>query len=88
MKTKSGIKLGSLVRDIYTGFQGVAVAKTEWLYGCSRICIEPQDLDKDGKPVDQQWFDEQRIEVIKAKAPKVSGDSKAKTGGPQRDPVR
>jgi len=77
--------LGSKVKDTLTGFSGIATARTEWLYGCARISIEPTEL-KDGKPIEAQWFDEQRVEVIKELAPTVSKDSSATSGGPQRDP--
>jgi len=79
------IKLGNKVKDNITGFSGIATGRTDWLYGCSRIHIEPPEL-KDGIPVEGQWFDEQRIEVIEEKKPFVSKDSSAKTGGPQKDP--
>ncbi|MGI6168436.1 MAG: hypothetical protein ACOYI4_01805 [Christensenellales bacterium] len=81
------IKLGSSVKDTLTGFAGMATGRTDWLYGCSRICIEPAEL-KDGKPIDAQWFDEQRIEVIEVKAPVVSKDSSATSGGPYDAPTR
>lgn len=58
------IQLGSRVRDIITGMHGVAVARTEWLYGCARIGVESTDLKKDGKPSDSAWFDEQRVEQL------------------------
>ena len=45
------IKLGSKVRDSITGLEGIATARTEYLYGCVRITITPTEL-KDGKPVD------------------------------------
>ena len=78
------IKLGSKVRDRLTGLTGIATAKTEWLYGCVRIGIEPQEL-KDGKPIEAQWFDEQRVEAVKkGKSSKVEATS----GGAQCDPVR
>lgn len=81
------IKLGSKVRDTLTGFSGTATGKTERLYGCTRIQIEPSEL-KNGKLIEGQWFDEQRIEVIEEIAPIVSKDSSATTGGPYRDPMR
>jgi hypothetical protein len=81
------ITLGSKVRDTLTGFTGTATGRTEWLYGCTRICIEPNEM-KDGKPIEGVWFDEQRIEVIKPDTPKVSPDSSARKGGPQSDPHR
>jgi hypothetical protein len=57
------IELGTKVKDLITGFTGVAVARTEWLYGCARIVVESCDL-KDGVPISPQWFDEQRVEEI------------------------
>ena len=79
------IKLGSKVRDTLTGYAGVAVARTEYQYGCARVAIEAATLTE-GKPVDPQWFDEQRVEVVEEEAPKVSRDSSATSGGPQKDP--
>ena len=80
------IKLGSMVRDVYTGFEGIAIGKTEWLYGCTRIAIEAVKLHEN-KPVGLEWFDEQRVELVKPAAPEIATESTARTGGPQRDPV-
>jgi hypothetical protein len=80
------IQLGSKVRDTLTGFEGIATARTEWLYGCSRIGIEPTKLNEDGKPFDTAWFDEQRVEVMVEQLPTVSKDSSATSGGPKMDP--
>lgn len=79
------IKLGSTVRDVYTGFTGVAAGRTEYLYGCARIMIEPRELHE-GKPMDPVWFDEQRIELVAAELPRISESSSAVIGGPQNDP--
>ena len=81
------IKLGQKVRDNITGLTGIAVGKTEWLFGCNRLAIEPQEL-KDGKPIDLQWFDEQRVELVEDKPIKVSEHNVATSGGPQNDPIR
>lgn len=67
------IELGQKVQDSLTGFEGVATARTEYLYGCVRVLVEP-GLLKDGKPIEGEWFDEQRIDA----------DSEVKTGGPGR----
>lgn len=80
------IKLGSKVRDILTGFEGIAVARTTFLYGCVRVCIESTEILK-GEVV-ENWFDEQRVETVKKTKPKVSPESSAGAGGPQRDVVR
>ena len=70
---------------MYSGLEGVAVARTEWLYGCARFLVEP-DLDKDGNVREGVWFDEQRIEIVEKEEPRVSVKSTARTGGAQRDP--
>ena len=78
------IELGDKVRDTLTGFEGIAVAKTYWLYGCVRIGVERAKLDKDGNPAEQElWFDEQRIVGIEP--PKPATDRAP--GGPRRDPA-
>ncbi len=56
------IRLGARVRDLLSGITGIAVGRTEWLYGCARIAIESIELKKDGKPSDSIWLDEQRVE--------------------------
>ena len=66
------IALGSRVRDIITGVKGVAIGRTEWLYGCTRIAVEHMDLDKDGKTKEANWLDEQRIELIDGEPIKAS----------------
>ena len=69
------VKLGTKVTDSIAGFSGIAVCRTEYLYGCVRIGVEPQELH-DGKPVEPHYFDEQRLEEA----------STAESGGPQPDP--
>lgn len=81
------IKLGSKIRDNITGLEGVATARATYLYGCVRIELTPDKLDN-GKIMDSYFLDEQRCEVLKEKKPKVSKDSSAKTGGPQKDAIR
>jgi hypothetical protein len=78
------IKLGSKVKDSITGVTGIAIARTEWLNGCARISIQPQEL-KDGKPVEVTCVDEPQIEVIEPDNPATKG-RRTDTGGPQNDP--
>ena len=68
-KTK-GITLGQRYRDAISGFEGVATARYEYLYGCIRICLEGEA--KDGKTT-ELVFDEQRL----------TGTPKATSGGPR-----
>lgn len=69
------VKLGDKVTDAVTGFTGIATARTEFLHGCVRICVEAAGLH-DGKAIEPQWFDEQRL----------TAQSEAKTGGPGPSP--
>lgn len=65
------VKLGDKVTDSLSGFEGIATSRTEFLYGCVRIFVEPKEL-KDGKPIEGQYFDEQRLD----------SKSEVKRGGP------
>ena len=58
------IKLGQEVRDRVTGFQGIVVVIANHLYGCVRIGVQPQGMDKDGRKFDDAFFDVSALEVI------------------------
>jgi hypothetical protein len=58
------IKLGHIVKDRISGFTGVVVARTEWLFGCVRVNVEPMKLDKDDKAVGSRVFDEPQLEIV------------------------
>jgi hypothetical protein len=85
----SDVALGDTVKDLVTGFKGMAVAYSMWLHGCERIVIEPQKL-KDGATVEPEPFDIQRIEVVRrGKGPPVArAIQKEPPGGPQRGESR
>lgn len=53
------VTLGKYVTDSVTGFKGVAVSRTTYLYGCIRVGVEA--ANKDGKPI-TEYFDEQRLD--------------------------
>lgn len=73
------INLGQEVKDVVSGFKGVAVAKHLYLNGCSRITVQPK-IDKDGKLPESQSFDEPQLKVLSKKC--LSG--KTDTGGPEK----
>lgn len=64
------INLGAKVRDKITGFTGIVTSRTEWLNGCLRYGVQPQELH-DGKPIDAHVFDEPQLEVLEASTPKA-----------------
>ena len=53
-------ELGQELKDIITGFRGIAVGRTEYLTGCNHYGLCSQKM-KEGKPGDWQWFDESRL---------------------------
>lgn len=83
VKRPEGLKLGDKARDKISGFTGVVVAMTEWLNGCLRITIQPQEL-KDGKPIENHTFDAEQIEIVEPIPPIVAKPH----GGPSISPTR
>lgn len=54
--------LGYKVKDRITGFTGVVTGQVKYISGCNQALVVPA-VDKDGKLVEGQWFDEQRLDV-------------------------
>ena len=80
------VNLGDKVKDIVTGFTGIAVARTTWLHGCDRVVIQPDKLDKDGKVTENASFDAPQVVVlIRAKVPGTPTTAPAKSRGGPRD---
>jgi hypothetical protein len=46
-----------------SGFEGIAVSRTEYLSGNVRYGIQPPEL-KDGKPIDPTWIDQGQLEPV------------------------
>ena len=57
------IKLGQKVRDKVSGLEGIATSITEFIYGCRRVGVTPQEV-KDGKPLEESVIDEPQLSVI------------------------
>lgn len=55
--------LGKKARDKITGFEGIIIGKTTYLYGCGCYGITPK-AKEDGSILDTCWFDEGRVEII------------------------
>ena len=73
------VNLGDEVKDLITGFQGIVTAKTDYIYGCTRVQVQPP-VGKDGKIPETGTFDAPGLKVIKAaKIKRASND----TGGPK-----
>lgn len=58
------VNLGDRVKDPITGYQGIVVAMTDWLYGCRRPLVQAEGLTDDGKPKSSESFDEDQLVVL------------------------
>jgi hypothetical protein len=59
------MKLGDLVKDSITGFTGIVTCRSEWLNGCVRLSLQPQEL-REGKPLADVTFDIEQLILVKA----------------------
>jgi len=53
-------KLGRILKDKITNFEGVATGKAKYLTGCDQYCLQPIS-EKKGVYPDANWFDEGRL---------------------------
>ena len=57
------IRLGDTVRDAITKLEGVVTARHEYLYGCTRLSVQPAE-HKDGKMPEPFAIDEQQAILV------------------------
>lgn len=57
------IRLGNVVQDTVTGFQGVATGRAEYISSEPAVMVQPR-VGADGKFVEPRWLDESRLVVI------------------------
>jgi hypothetical protein len=81
------ICLGDKVKDSITGFQGIVVAITNWINGCTRCGVQSQNLDEKGLPSEAQWFDEPQLCVIVEQEVKIGNKKGGPTPPPKLNPV-
>lgn len=87
------IGLGDRVKDPITSYQGIVVCVTTWLHGCIRLGVQAEKLH-DGKPVEDRYFDQSQIVLVKSAvhAPQVLSvveapkpETRRSNGGPSRE---
>lgn len=59
--------LGDRAKDSMTSFEGIIIARTEFLNGCTRYGLKPTFLQKAGSTLEEEYFDEAQIEIVEAK---------------------
>ena len=77
------MKIGDRVKHIINGFTGIATGRTEYMNGCRQFLVQPEKLDKEGKRIEGERYDEQFLKVethgvfadpfAKATAPRAGG---------------
>ena len=86
------IELGDTVKDSITPFKGVVIGITNWVFGCRRMTVAPNKLDKDGAPSGSSSFDEPQLILVKKAVKKttkvIKKTIKKKTGGPHEPAQR
>jgi hypothetical protein len=88
------VKLGNTYKDSISGYEGVAVARTVYLYGCERILIAPIKLKPDGDFLPDCWFDEAQLVSVRSKTKVAKRGKRNGPAGPSRsvpsnrDPMR
>ena len=81
-KAISDIRLGNRVQDIVTGFTGIAVAKVEYLTGCTQFCVQPASIKVDDPKMPESiYLDYQRLRKVDDGITALASN----TGGSQRD---
>ncbi len=63
-KERTHVVLGDRVRCRITGCEGIAVARTDWIYGCLRWGVQREKLEKEGKVQDPAWFDDDQLVIV------------------------
>lgn len=58
------MQLGTKVRDVITGVEGIVTGKVAYITGCSQVLIQP--AAKDGAKVESMWCDVDRCETVDA----------------------
>jgi len=78
----SKVRLGKKYRDTISGYEGIAVTRVEYLYGCVRVGLEREgpEIKADER---EQLFDEQRL--VEAKTGRTPTPT-ATSGGPRPAP--
>lgn len=90
MRDETRPQLGDRVADAISGYTGIVVGITDWLYGCRRVGVQSEKTNKDGKRTEPEWFDEGQLTVAFRGAVAVPAyiARRESTGGPNRHEER
>ena len=78
--------LGSTVRDVITGFEGVVIGHVVYLTGCNQTLVQPRAKDKDSRP-QSEWFDDSRMQLVagaRVELPRAAAEPGCDRAAPHR----
>ena len=84
------IQLSDEVKDKVGAFKGSVIGHGFWINGCVRIGIQSKELNKEGHPVEEQWFPMNQVALVKrGKEGKIQEEKKKvkNPGGPMKNPT-
>jgi hypothetical protein len=55
-------ELGATLKDLISGFQGIATGRVSYITGCDQYLLQPQS--KDGDKKEAIWFDVNRLTQV------------------------
>ena len=78
------VKLGKTYKDSISGFEGIAIARAVYLYGCERVLLAPTSLKPDGDFLPDCWFDEAQLVSARSKMKAAKRGKRNGPAGPAR----
>jgi len=86
---KNKIELGDTVQCKYSGFKGVAVARTEFINCCIQYSVLPPVNKKTGDMAEELGIDEGSLKIVSRAKKETPKKKKMKApGGPTRTGVK
>lgn len=86
MKYATEIELGSKIKDKISGVEGIATSACFFLYGCTRIALQP--VSTDGKHIEAFYVDEPQLELVDKPTKATKGKPNSKRHGARNDATR
>ena len=85
MKVWNDKYMGCQAQDKITHFKGMITSICKYITGCDRILLTPK-CGKDGKSSDGNWFDINRLDIIKGKKFEIQARNTGSAKGAMIDP--
>jgi hypothetical protein len=56
-------QIGQTLKDVITGFTGIATGRCEYVTGCTQLLLQPPTKEN-GDFVESRWLDEDRLVLV------------------------